>query len=167
MVVDEIANAYSILPGKSKFSVLFGRGSIEGIDVILAKPMAFMNRSGEPVQKIANYFKIPVDDILVIHDDIDLFFGRLKIKEKGGHGGHKGIRSLIDALGEKNFTRLRIGIGRPKADISVSDHVLDSFTPSEMEELDQIIKIAGDAVVTMLCRGIKYGMNIFNKKNHD
>lgn len=164
MGVDEIANAYSILLEKRKFSVLFGRGFIECIEVILAKPMAFMNRSGEPIKKIANYFRIPSEDMLVIHDDIDLAFGRLKIKEKGGHGGHKGISSLIDAFGEKNFDRLRIGIGRPEADISVSDHVLDRFTPFEMEELDLILKRAKDAVVTILCKGTKYGMNIFNKK---
>ena len=164
MVVDEIATAYSILLEKRKFSVLFGRGFIECIEVILAKPMAFMNRSGEPIKKIASYFRIPSEDMLVIHDDIDLAFGRLKIKEKGGHGGHKGISSLIDAFGEKNFDRLRIGIGRPEADISVSDHVLDRFTPFEMEGLDLILKRAKDAVGIILCKGTKYGMNIFNKK---
>lgn len=169
MVVDEIASCFSILLKKRRFDVLFGRGFIEGIEVILAKPLSFMNRSGPPIQQVAKYFRISIKNMLVIHDDIDIPFGRLQIKERGGHGGHKGIRSLIDVFGGGDFARLRIGIGRGiecfgAGKISVTDHVLGRFTFDERVVLGQIVLEAKDAAVTVLCKGIKEGMNAFNKK---
>jgi PTH1 family peptidyl-tRNA hydrolase len=130
---------------------------------MLANPMAFMNRSGPPVQKLATYFKIPSGDMLIIHDDIDLAFGRLKIKEKGGHGGHKGLRSIINAVGGDEFVRLRVGVGRSETASSVSDHVLGPFYEDERELLDAILSRARDAVVTIMTEGSKIGMNRFNK----
>jgi PTH1 family peptidyl-tRNA hydrolase len=126
--------------------------------------MAYMNRSGPQVQKIASYFRILCKGILVVHDDIDLAFGRLKIKEKGEDGGHKGVRSIIDAFGGGDFTRLRIGIGRPEAGNGAADYVLGKFTLEERNVLSQIITAAKDAVVTTLCKGTKEGMNRFNNK---
>ena len=164
MVVDEVAEAFSIPLVKRKFDTIFGRGSINGVEVILIKPMAFMNLSGPPVLKIANYFKILCEDMLAIHDDIDLAFGRLKINEKGGDGGHKGVRSLMDAFGGGDFVRLRVGVGRPEARISAADYVLNGFSAKEIEVLDQITTKARDAVVTILCKGTKEGMNRFNNK---
>ncbi len=164
MVVDKVSDAFSIALQKRKFDARFGIGSIDGIKVILAKPMAFMNRSGPYVQKIAGYFRILCEDMLVIHDDIDLAFGRLKIKEKGGDGGHRGIRSIIDAFGGGDFMRLRIGVGRPEAGIGASDYVLGKFTLKEKKVLNQIITTARDAVVTILCKGTKEGMNRFNNR---
>ncbi|OEU62895.1 MAG: aminoacyl-tRNA hydrolase, partial [Desulfobacterales bacterium PC51MH44] len=139
MVVDEIAEAFYIALVKQKFGTIFGRGSIDGVSVVLAKPMVFMNRSGPQVQKIAGYYRILSEDMLVVHDDIDLAFGRIKIKEKGGDGGHKGVRSIIDAFGGGDFVRLRIGVGRPEAGISAADHVLGRFKSDENKVLDQII----------------------------
>jgi PTH1 family peptidyl-tRNA hydrolase len=164
MVLDQIAEAFSIALVKQKFDTIFGRGSIDGVSVVLAKPMAFMNRSGPQVQKIAGYYRILSEDMLVVHDDIDLAFGRIKIKEKGGDGGHKGVRSIIDAFGGGDFVRLRIGVGRPEAGISAADHVLGKFSLKEKKVLDQIITEARDAVVTILCKGAKEGMNRFNDK---
>ncbi|TES92540.1 MAG: aminoacyl-tRNA hydrolase [Desulfobacteraceae bacterium] len=164
MVLDQIAEAFSIALVKRKFDTIFGRGSIGGVSVVLAKPMAFMNRSGPQVQKIAGYYRILSEDMLVVHDDIDLAFGRIKIKEKGGDGGHKGVRSIIDAFGGGDFVRLRIGVGRPEAGISAADHVLDRFKSDENQVLDQIITAARDAVVTILCKGAKEGMDRFNDK---
>jgi PTH1 family peptidyl-tRNA hydrolase len=162
MVVDQIAEAFSIALDKQKFDTVFGRGSIDGVSVVLAKPMAFMNRSGPQVQKIAGYYRILSEDMLVVHDDIDLAFGRIKIKEKGGDGGHKGVRSIIDAFGGGNFVRLRIGVGRPA--ISAADHVLGKFSFKEKKVLHRIIAEARDAVGTILCKGAKEGMNRFNDK---
>ena len=164
MVVDEVAEAFSIPLVKRKFDTIFGRGSVDGVEIILIKPMAFMNLSGPPVLKIANYFKILCEDMLAIHDDIDLAFGRLKINEKGGDGGHKGVRSLMDAFGGGDFVRLRVGVGRPEARISAADYVLNGFSAKEIEVLDQITTKARDAVVTILCKGTKEGMNRFNNK---
>lgn len=164
MVVDEVAEAFSIPLVKRKFDTIFGRGFVDGVEIILIKPMAFMNLSGPPVQKIANYFRILCEDMLVIQDDIDLVLGRLKINKKGGDGGHKGVRSLMDAFGGGDFVRLRIGVGRPEAGISAADYVLNGFSAKEKEVLDQIITKARDAVVTILCKGTKEGMNRFNDK---
>jgi PTH1 family peptidyl-tRNA hydrolase len=164
MVVDQIAEVFFIGLVKQKFDTIFGRGSIDGVEVILAKPMAFMNRSGPQVHKIAGYYRILSGDMLIVHDDIDLAFGRIKIKEKGGDGGHKGVRSIIDAFGGGGFTRLRIGVGRPEAGISAADHVLGKFIAKEKQVVDRIITAARDAVVTILCKGAKEGMNRFNDK---
>ncbi len=168
MVVDKIADSFSIPFEKRKFDVLFGRGFIEGIEVILVKPLTFMNRSGPPVQKIAKYFRIPCKDILVIHDDIDLDFGRLQIKEQGGHGGHNGIRSLIEVFGGGDFVRFRIGVGRgigcSRAGGNAVDHVLGRFNANEMAILGRIITRAQDAIVTTLCRGTREAMNDFNDR---
>lgn len=166
-VVNEVADFFSFsIEKRKKFpDLIFGRGLIEGIDVLLAKPQAFMNRSGPPVVKLANYFKISSEEVLVIHDDIDLAFGKLKIKEKGGDGGHRGVKSLIDAFGTGDFTRLRIGIGRSGSEISVTDHVLGRFNDDEKMILNKIIHSARDAVVTILCKGVKEGMDRFNNKN--
>jgi PTH1 family peptidyl-tRNA hydrolase len=100
--------------------------------------------------------------MLVVHDDIDLAFGRIKIKEKGGDGGHKGVRSLTDAFGGGDFIRLRIGVGRSGKESNTADYVLGRFTGEETEFLDQILANARDAVVTVLCKGAKDGMNLFN-----
>jgi PTH1 family peptidyl-tRNA hydrolase len=162
--VDKLAGEFGISVTKNKFDVHYGRGVIEGLEVMMAKPMAFMNRSGWPVQKLATYFKINSKDLMVAHDDIDLAFGRLKIKEKGGHGGHKGLKSIINAVGEDEFVRLRIGVGRSEAGGSVSDHVLGPFFGDESKQLDAIFNRARDAVVAILTEGSKVGMNRFNKK---
>jgi PTH1 family peptidyl-tRNA hydrolase len=165
MAVDSIAQQFGIALDREKFGVVFGRGSVERVTVVLAKPVAFMNRSGPPVQQLAHYYRIPCEDMLVIHDDIDLAFGKLKIKKKGGHGGHNGVRSLMDAFGGGDFVRLRIGVGRSEAGISVTDHVLGKFSAEQAKILDRIISSARDAVVTVLCEGTQVGMNVFNRKD--
>ena len=164
-VADQIAQDFNISLNKTKFDTIFGRGFIKDVDVLLAKPMAFMNRSGPPLQKLAHYFRIPGEDMLIIHDDIDLAFGRLKIKEKGGHGGHNGISSVMDAFGGGDFSRLRIGVGRSEAGENVTDHVLGRFSADKAEMVARVITVARDAVVTVLCEGTKFGMNAFNRKD--
>ena len=165
LVADKIAQDFNLSFNKTKFDTILGRGFVEDADVLLAKPMAFMNRSGPPLQKLAHYFRIPGEDMLVIHDDIDLAFGRLKIKEKGGHGGHNGIRSIMDAFGGGDFARLRIGVGRSEAGENVTDHVLGRFSDDKSEMVARVIAVARDAVVTVLGEGIKVGMNAFNRKD--
>ncbi len=166
MVLDKVADSFSV--GLKKWRLLpnsqVGRGRIEHVECVLMKPMTFMNKSGPSVKKTAGFFSIPCKDVLVVHDDIDLAFGRLKIKEKGGDGGHKGLRSLIGALGEDHFIRLRIGVGRPEAGIDAADHVLKRFNPNEEKALDQIITTARDAIIAVLGKGVKEGMNRFNDK---
>ena len=168
LVLDKVACSYSILLNKKKFNTVFGTGSIEERDVILVKPMAFMNLSGAPVYKLARYFNIASKDICVIHDDIDLAFGRIKIKAKGGHGGHNGLRSLTDVFGSGDFGRVRVGIGRGDnfltGELDVSDHVLGRFNDNEKMDLNQIVKTAGDSVVAIICEGTQKVMNRINRK---
>ncbi len=163
MVVDALSDEFSIPIEKKKFDASYGRGVIEGIEVILVKPMSFMNRSGPPVQSLSGYYKISCDNVLIIYDDVDLAFGRLKINEKGRSGGHKGMKSIIDSFGDEYIPRLRMGVGRSEAGINTSDHVLGRFSNIEKDLLDQIIKRARDAVVKILCNGITEGMNRFNE----
>jgi peptidyl-tRNA hydrolase, PTH1 family len=118
-----------------------------------------------PTRSLADYYKISSQEMVVIHDDIDLAYGRLKIKAKGGHGGHNGVRSLIDAFGGGEFTRLRVGVGRSTTERqAAADFVLDQFSVEEAGALPEIIVRARDAVVTILCKGTKIGMNQFNTK---
>ncbi|MGB5156354.1 aminoacyl-tRNA hydrolase [Desulfobacterium sp. N47] len=166
MVIDELADAFSIPVEKNKYETIYGRGLIKGIDVILAKPVAFMNRSGPPIYSLSNYYKILQKDILIIHDDVDLAFGRIKINPKGGSGGHKGIKSLIDTFGNNNISRIRIGIGRSESGISVADYVLGKFNIKENNELNLINKAARDAAVTIIYSGITEAMNIFNENKN-
>jgi peptidyl-tRNA hydrolase, PTH1 family len=165
MALDEVADRYAISFSEYRFNCAFGLGTIEGEETVLAKPMAFMNRSGPPIHALSQFYGIFVTDILVIHDDIDLDFGRIQIKEKGGHGGHKGIRSLMEVTGDDRFVRFRIGIGRPEPAESVVDHVLSPFNPAERKALDAVLKRAGDAVAMVLSKGTTEGMSVYNRKH--
>jgi len=164
MVLDRISQDQAIPLANCRFDHCYGLGAIGDRSVILAAPQAFMNRSGPPILRLLSYYGIAAKDVLIIHDDIELAFGRLKIKEKGGHGGHNGLKSVMDALGGGDFARLRIGIGRPARGSDVIDHVLGPFSNQEKEMLDTVLARASDAAVTVLCQGAKVGMNRFHSK---
>ncbi|EPS71219.1 hypothetical protein M569_03540, partial [Genlisea aurea] len=136
-LLDFIAEAEGISMNSISFKAAFGRGLIGDVPVMLAKPQTFMNASGESVGSIASYYKIPPKLVLVMFDDMDLPFGKLKLLPKGGHGGHNGMRSIINKFKEnREFPRLRIGIGRPPGKMDPSSFVLRPFTREEREELD-------------------------------
>lgn len=165
MVIDRLAGTHSIsLPEKKKFGASFGKGRMENRNIVLAKPLTYMNRSGFPLRKIADYYGINSKDLIVIHDDIDLAFGRIKIKEKGGHGGHKGIKSVMEAFGGGDFVRLRLGVGRSGPGNEVVGHVLGKFGPKETEILDRFLKRAREAVEAVLAKGVRDSMNEFNQR---
>jgi PTH1 family peptidyl-tRNA hydrolase len=164
MIVDEIAKHFSIPVFETGNDLSTGSGYVMSCNAVLAKPMAFMNRSGPPVLLLLDKLGLDVENMIVVHDDIDLDFGRIKIKEKGGHGGHRGIKSLMNALGPGDFKRVRMGIGRPDSDSDVIDHVLGRFTLDETEHLPRFIERGREAAVTVLCKGTKEGMNQFNRK---
>ena len=163
MVIDALADRYGVSVQRTKFNVIYGRGTIEGVDVLLAKPQAYMNRSGPPIRQLADYFRIQREAVVVVHDDIDLAFERLKIKEKGGDGGHKGIRSLIQAFGGGEFARLRVGVGRSQTRSDVVDHVLGSFSREEQTALDEMLHRSMEAIETILSKGTLEGMNRYNR----
>ena len=165
MVVDNLSGSFNIGLEATEPGLLVGRGKIRGREVCVLQPQNYMNLSGPPVNAFLEKFCISYREILVIHDDIDLKIGRLKIKEKGGDGGHRGIRSMTDALGTGDFARLRLGIGRSGEDVDVVDHVLGRFADRETESLAEFINRASEAAVTVLCDGVNAGMNQFNRKS--
>ena len=164
-VVDHLARRFKIGLTVAAPELVVGRGVIEGWAVCMLKPQDYMNRSGPPVDAFLEKFCISYREILVIHDDIDLEFGRLKIKKKGGDGGHRGLRSMVDTLGTGDFARLRLGIGRSGEDVDVVDHVLGQFDDREAENLAEFINRASEAAVKVLCDGVNAGMNQFNSKS--
>jgi len=164
MVVDDIASGSGGALSQKKFDCIFGQTRIAGAKTILSKPQSFMNKSGIPVQNLAAYFKVSPSHIIVVHDDIDLPFGSMKIKESGGHGGHNGIRSMITSLGTNEFIRIRLGVGRPEGDYDVSDYVLGKFTISDRKDLEKIIISASDAIRVIIENNVSEAMNKYNKK---
>ena len=166
LALDLIAETHGFPGGSISLGgdVWVSRGRIGPTDVLIAKPLAFMNRSGLPILRLAERFGISCEDLLVVHDDIDLELGRIKIKEKGGDGGHRGISSLIDAFGRSDFLRLRIGISRPQPEISVTDHVLGRFTAEEQKVLTPTLDRVQNAVVAILLDGTTVAMNRFNSR---
>ncbi|MFO8047514.1 MAG: aminoacyl-tRNA hydrolase [Desulfosudaceae bacterium] len=159
MVIDKLVEKSSLNLDKKKFDAVFGTGTLGGNKVLLAKPMAFMNNSGQPLLALARYFKVPAGQMIIIHDDIDLAWGRIKIKTDGGHGGHKGIQSIMETFGLNNFTRVRIGIDHPGESDRVVGHVLGKLTTSETVAAGRIITMAREAVITILEKGEKVAMD--------
>ena len=163
-VVDRLAEIHHILISTKRFKSFYGTGWIDAERVILVKPMTFMNRSGEAVKKAIHFFHIGIDDLIIIHDDLDLPFGRLRFKRRGGDGGHQGVRSIIELLGENSFLRLKAGIGRPPQGMDPAGYVLTSFDRVEQSHLNEIVSQAAESIVVMLLEGIGTAMNRYQKK---
>ena len=130
--------------------------------LILAKPQTYMNLSGDSVQGLANFYKLPFDNLLVVHDDLDLPFGSIRMRPGGGPGGQKGIASTIERLGSKEFGRLRIGIGRPPGRMDPADYVLQDYSREDFKVLSDILDRAADAILVFLKEGLDIAMNKFN-----
>ena len=135
LVLDQVCDKHNLQWAGQKFSSEFAKGSIEGVSCICLKPQTFMNLSGRAVREATRFFKIAVEDIIVLHDDIDLPAGRVKARRGGGHGGHNGIRSIVSELGSGDFQRIKLGVGRPEGGPEVSDWVLGGFTDDELAQL--------------------------------
>jgi len=162
-VVKSLAKAHKISFKKEKgIKALVAKGKIEGWETALIQPLTFMNLSGEAISPLIKKYKAGLDDILVIGDDLDLEFGRIKIRAGGSSAGHKGIDSIINSLGEKEFCRLRVGIGRP-ARGDISEYVLSHFNRAEKTQLKEIINSAKECAVSWISKGTEETMNIFNR----
>jgi len=162
MVVDRLCRDYEIRLKEARLNAMCGTGRIGGKPVVLVKPETFMNRVGPAVRDLADSYSLDTKDVLVVHDDIDLLFGRLKIKEKGGDGGHNGVKSLIGAFESEAFTRVRVGIGRPEHREDVSAYVLGRFDEKQEDILEEVLSAARDAVETVLLKGVSEAMNFFH-----
>ena len=164
-VVKHKARAGRIVLKKEKgIKALSGRGKIGSSGIVLAMPLTFMNLSGEAVKLLLKRYKLEVTDLLVVCDDLDLEFGRLKIRSQGSSAGHRGIRSIIDSLESDQFSRLRVGIGRPKNDSDNRDFVLSRFNRREKKDIPAIINKSALCCRVWAEEGVDKAMNIFNKK---
>lgn len=159
--VDALATVYALSFDKMQFKALTAQGEIEGVAVVLAKPLTFMNLSGQSVRSLMQWYKVCLEDLLVVYDDLDLPLGRLRMRAGGGAGGHKGMLSIIQALGTQEFPRLRVGIGRPvKGDPEI--YVLRNFTRTQLKLMKPAYDEAVAAMVCFLREGITAAMNRFN-----
>lgn len=162
MCVDLLASRSGLALNQRRFKALVDEGSIAGQRVALAKPQTFMNLSGEAVRSLVGWYHLTPGDVLVIYDDMDLPFGRIRIRERGSAGGHRGVQSVIDGLRTQEFPRLRIGIGRPEGQ-QVVGFVLNDFSPTERGQLEDVLIRAADAVETILTTGTIAAMNEYNR----
>lgn len=164
-VIDAIAEKYSIAVREKGFRALVGKGVIEGQRVILVKPQTYMNLSGESVREVIDYYKIDVEEeLIVISDDISLDVGGIRIRKKGSAGGHNGLKNIIKHLGTEQFNRIRMGVGEKPKDWDLVDYVLGHFPKEEREKVDQSIKDAVEAVKIMVTESPDKAMNIYNRK---
>lgn len=162
MVIDRFCAAANIKIGKVQNKALVGVGSFGGHRVIVAKPQTFMNLSGQAVGPLLRFYRVPLGHLLVIHDDLDLPFGTIRIRPSGGAGGQKGLASTIQQLGTQDFPRLRMGIGRPPGQMEVPDYVLARFGRAEEEFLPTWLDRASEAAQSFIRQGIELTMTRFN-----
>jgi len=144
-----------------------GTGEINGEKIVLARPQTFMNASGESVSRLVQRYKIEPGDLIVIHDDLDLPLGKIRIRQGGSSAGHKGIESIINELGSQDFIRVRIGIGRPNdadeaSEADVIDYVLNDFSPDEKKIITEVIPMVSEAILCLLNEGLTATMNRYN-----
>lgn len=162
MVIDALADDAGIPIRRVEFRALVGKGVLEREPVLLAKPQTFMNDSGQAVAPLVRFYKIPNEKLLVVHDDLDLPFGTLRLRPQGGAGGQRGMGSIIAKLDTQDFARLRVGIGRPPGRMAPRDYVLHDFDPKEEEILPEVLRNAVDAIHRFVADGIEKAMNDFN-----
>ncbi|RDW15334.1 aminoacyl-tRNA hydrolase [Oceanobacillus arenosus] len=162
MVIDELLNRHNWNLDKKKFNGQYAMEHYQGDKLILLKPQTYMNLSGESIRPLMDFYNIDLEDLLIIYDDLDLPAGKIRLRQKGGHGGHNGVRSSIDHLGTKEFKRIRIGIGRPVTSIPVVDYVLGSFPKEQQGDVGESIKLAADACETWLNTPFVDVMNEYN-----
>ena len=162
MVLDELATRAGIRlsPGKGARSrALAGEGRLAGRRVVLARPLTYMNESGRPVRGLLDYHHLPAEDLVVVHDELDVPFSAVRLKRGGGEGGHNGLRSITRSTGTKDYLRVRVGIGRPPGRQDAADFVLKDFSGTERKELDLLIAEAADAAEALLVRGLEAAQN--------
>lgn len=163
-VLDRLAAKLGVSITDRRFQGLFGKATVGGHTLLLLKPTTFMNASGEAAAKAANFYKIPAKQVAVVYDDIDLAFPRLRLRAGGSHGGHRGVESVIAALGTRDFPRLRIGVGRPPSGMDPIAYVLSDFCPAEQPEIAKTIDQAVDAALSLVGEGLEKTMTHFNRR---
>lgn len=146
----------------AKFKAAVAETQVEGEKVLLVLPQTFMNLSGEAVQSLASFYKIPPEHILIVHDEMDFTLGRLQFSIGGGDAGHNGVKSIMEMLGTPDFARLRIGIGRPQPPKAKEDHVLERFTEEQAAQVDLVVEKTDEAIYDWITKGLTSAMNTWN-----
>ena len=164
LAIDKLISIHPLKEETKNNLVWWGKIDVAQQEIIVAKPLTFMNLSGEAVKWLNFYFKVLPCQILIIHDDLDLPWGRIKLVKEGGPGGHKGVISIQTSLGTREIPRLKIGIGRPVLESTI-DYVLSEFSPKEKEDLEIILNGVHSLIETVLKEGLNKAMSIFNVKN--
>ncbi|MYL35951.1 aminoacyl-tRNA hydrolase [Pontibacillus yanchengensis] len=163
MVIDELVRRHNWKLDKEKYKAQYTVEHVGSEKVLLIKPLTYMNLSGEAIRPLMDYYNLSIDDIVIIYDDLDLPPGKIRLRKKGGHGGHNGIRSTIDHLGTKEFPRLRFGIGRPNGPMPVPDYVLGTFQKENIPTIKESIERAADACDSWMENSFAEVMNEFNQ----
>jgi PTH1 family peptidyl-tRNA hydrolase len=164
MAVDALAGSLRFSLSQEKYQALIGRGRIGDRDVLLMKPQTFMNESGRSVQAALRFTTAGPSDLIVAHDELDLPLGIIRIKIGGGHGGHNGLRSIMEQIGSADFVRVRVGIGRPSPGREAADYVLSSFMHGERSVAADAVRAAAEALAAIVIDGPVKAMNDFNRK---
>lgn len=162
MVIDRLIVRLNAQGMKVQSKAIVTSAMYEGRKLILAKPQTYMNLSGQSIQGLMNFYKLPVENVLIAFDDLDLPFGTIRLRPGGGAGGQKGLASAIEQLGTKDIARLRLGIGRPPGRMEPADYVLQNFSREEMKFLSEIVDRAADAALTFVMDGLNKAMNKYN-----
>ena len=161
-VLNLLAKEYEIDISRNKFEAEYGTGIIENEKVILIKPQTFMNSSGRSVIEFINFYKISLQDLIVVYDDIDIDVSNIRIRKSGSPGGHNGMKSIVNILADDRFPRIRVGIGKPELDDDLINYVIGAISEEEIPKLNEGVRKAKDAIVEILKNGIDYAMNKFN-----
>jgi peptidyl-tRNA hydrolase, PTH1 family len=165
LVADLLARRVGAKFGRSKrvhADVAEGRLGFGGPRLVLVKPLTFMNLSGSPVASLAQFFKVPVENVIAVHDELDVPFGQVRAKRGGGEGGHNGLRSMSKSLASKEYARVRFGIGRPPGRQDPADYVLSDFASAERKELDFLVDRAADVVEAIILEGVEWAQNKYH-----
>lgn len=161
MAVDRFARAHDIALQRVQNQAIVGQGKLGGRAVVVAKPQTFMNLSGNSTSALARFYKLPTSNLLVVYDELDLPLGTIRLREKGGAGGHNGMRSIIDHLGDE-FPRLRLGIGRPPGQMPAAAYVLQDFGRQDAADVDEMLDKAVSAIETFIRDGVQLAMSRYN-----
>ena len=162
MLIDRLCVRLNARGMKMQSKAIVISTTYEERKLILAKPQTYMNLSGQSVQGLAHFYKIPLTNMMVLSDDLDLPFGAIRIRASGGPGGQRGMASIIEHLGTQDFPRLRLGIGRPPGRMEAADYVLQDFSRADLKNLSEVLDRAADAVLTFVTEGLNAAMNKFN-----
>lgn len=165
MVADLLARRLGAKFGRHRRAVAEaaeGRLGFGGPKLVLAKPMTYMNLSGGPVAALAQFYKVPPGQVIAVHDELDIPYGRLRVKCGGGEGGHNGLRSMSKSLGTKDYVRVRVGIGRPPGRQDPADYVLSDFSAAERKELEFLVDRSADVVEALVTRGLEWTQNAYH-----